>query len=114
MATQPPYPGAVTPPPNSGLAITALVLGVAGLVSCGLVTGIPAMILGRFAIREIDDSQGRLGGRGMATGGFWMGLAGTVWSLLVLAAVVATFVIGISFFVGFWDAICGSEVEQEC
>ncbi|WP_051217800.1 DUF4190 domain-containing protein [Nocardioides insulae] len=75
------------PAQTSGVAITALVLGLVSIVvGCGLFLGIPAMIVGRRATRQIDESQGRLTGRGLAQAGFWTGLAGTVlWGLFYLA-----------------------------
>ncbi len=100
------YPSGVTPiPPNSGGATTALVLGILSLLFFGLFTGIPAMITARRATREIDQSHGRLGGRGMATAGFVTGLIGTIWSGLVVALVVVVFAVGSSL---------DSRVESVC
>ena len=73
-------------------------LGICSLVACGLFLGIPAMILGRQAKREIRESQGRLGGEGMATAGFWTGLVGTVWSALAAILVVLLFAFGAAWF----------------
>jgi len=75
--------------PNADSAVTSLVLGILSLVLCGLFTGIPAMILGRRAIKQIDSSGGRVKGRGLATAGFVTGLAGTVLYLLTLALLMA-------------------------
>src|SRR5689334_11609335 len=47
-------------PPAHGSATTALVLGILGLVFCPLVLSIPAWIIGRKAMREIDASGGQL------------------------------------------------------
>ncbi len=69
-------------PPTPGSATTALVLGIISLVFCGLLTGIPAMIVGRNAKREIAQSGGQLGGEGIATAGFVTGLIGTILSVL--------------------------------
>ena len=56
---------------------------------CGAFTGIPAMIIGRRTVREIDESQGALGGRSQAQAGFILGIIGTVLTgLAVLAFVV--------------------------
>ena len=75
-------------------ATTALVLGILSLLLCGLFTGIPAMVVGRRAQREIDASGGRLGGRGTATAGFWTGLVGTLWSGFAALLVVGVFAFG--------------------
>ncbi|MCW2780110.1 MAG: hypothetical protein JWR35_559 [Marmoricola sp.] len=93
---QPPLPGPPgygyrVPPPNSSRATTALVLGILGLVACPLVLSIPAIVLGHRATNEIDASQGQLGGRGLASTGFWLGVAGTALGaigLLIGAALV--------------------------
>lgn len=70
----------VAPAPNSGLAITALVLGITGFF-CGI-TALPGLILGLVAMRKIKASEGRLGGQGLA-------LAGTIVSALSMIASVA-------------------------
>jgi hypothetical protein len=81
------YPPFQTEPPPTGQAIAALVLGIAGLSLCPGVASIPAWIIGRSAVREIDASAGRLGGRTLAFVGYVLGIVGTV--LAALGAVVA-------------------------
>jgi uncharacterized membrane protein len=54
-----------------------MVLGIVGLTVCGL-CGPFALIIGRNAVREIDASGGRQGGRGMAQAGYIMGIITTV------------------------------------
>ena len=83
-------------PPTPGSATTALVLGILSLVMCGLFTGIPAMIVGRNAKREIAASGGRLGGEGVANAGFITGLIGTLLSVLGLVFFILIIVVGIS------------------
>jgi hypothetical protein len=99
--TQPPdapyppqYAGQYPVPPTSGKATAALVLGIVGLVMCGLLAGIPAIILGSQARREIDASQGRLAGRGAAQAGFILGIIGTVLSTLLIVLVIGLFALG--------------------
>jgi Domain of unknown function (DUF4190) len=115
MSEQPPYPpqddpwsaGQPSPPPaapqyayapqprqTAGGAVTALVLGILGLVMCGPFTSIPAIIVGRKATREIDASQGHLEGRGMAQAGFVLGIVGTVLYGLMFLFVIVVFVFG--------------------
>jgi hypothetical protein len=53
---------------TSGKAIASLILGLASFLFC-LLTGIPALILGFLGLRDINDSRGRLGGRGLAISG---------------------------------------------
>jgi hypothetical protein len=66
----------IGPAPNSGMAITSLVLGISG-VFCGI-TAIPGLILGIVSMKQIKASRGRIGGQGLA-------LAGTIVSGAVLA-----------------------------
>ncbi|WP_309648745.1 MULTISPECIES: DUF4190 domain-containing protein [Nocardioides] len=92
--TQQPPPGAPYPspqPPANGHAVAALVLGVVSLTGCSFVTGIPAMILGRMAQREIAESGGRSSGHDLATIGFWLGLVATVIGTLAVLGVLAIF-----------------------
>lgn len=100
-AQQPPYygaPGYGQPmyyaPPSHGSATTALVLGILGLVACPLVLSIPAWVIGRRAMREIDASGGQLGGRSNAKAGYVLGIIGTVWAGLAALFVIGVFVIG--------------------
>ncbi|MDN4172716.1 DUF4190 domain-containing protein [Nocardioides sp. SOB77] len=93
----PPPPGGWAPPPppapTPGQATTALVLGVLSLTCFGFLTGVPAMILGKSAEREIAASGGRLGGAGVATAGFVTGLVGTILSALALVVLVGMVVV---------------------
>ena len=88
------YPGAPAAQESSGKAVAALVLGILGLVMCGPFTAIPAIFFGRSAAREIDASQGRLGGRGLATAGLVLGIVGAVLAVVALLAVIVIFVFG--------------------
>ena len=79
-APQPPMGGA--PQKTNSKAVWSLVLGILGLVCCGFVTGIPALILGNMAKKEIDAGNGT--GRGMAQAGFILGIIAIVWGILGL------------------------------
>lgn len=73
-------------------AVVSLFLGVASMVF-GPATGVPAMILGSVARRDIDRSSGRMCGRTIAGAGTLVGLFGTgFW-------VVALLWIGSAFFI---------------
>jgi hypothetical protein len=52
-------------------------------VACSVVAPF-ALVIGRGAVKDIDASGGRLGGRGMAQAGFILGVIGTVILALVL------------------------------
>jgi hypothetical protein len=78
-----PY-GTFTPaPPNHPQATTAMVLGLVGVLGifflCGLTLVVSpfAWALGRNSLREIEASQGRLGGESSARAGMIMGIIGT-------------------------------------
>jgi hypothetical protein len=79
--------------PTEGKAIASFVLGVLSLACIGVFAGLPAIILGSMARRDIERSNGGLGGRALAAGGIVAGLFGTgfgfVLLLWVLGAVFA-------------------------
>lgn len=77
------------PATNAGLAIAALVIGIASLVTCGMlgVGALAAIICGHIALSKITKSQGALKGRGMAMAGLMMGYVSIV--LLVILIIVS-------------------------
>ena len=94
-AAQPQYPGQQYPAgaygappyyPKNSLAIWSLVLGIAAFVlSCGFVTGIPAVIVGNAAKRAV--AEGQADNDGMATAGIilgWVAIGLSVVGLLSL------------------------------
>lgn len=92
----PGYPSAGYPPPGYPMqappehpqSVTAMVLGILGLVCCGLASPF-AIWTGRKAMNEIDASGGWMRGRGQAQAGFIMGIIGTaLWVLGILFYVV--------------------------
>lgn len=85
FAAQPSNPPLPIAPPNmpertSGLAITSLVLGILGLVSCG-VTAVAGLIFGIVGWKKIKHSDGQLGGSGLAIAG--MVVSGVFMLLMV-------------------------------
>jgi uncharacterized membrane protein YjgN (DUF898 family) len=76
------------PPPDQRQATTALVLGILGIVVCGVIAPF-AWSIGRSSLREIDASGGALGGRGKAQAGYIMGIVGTVLLALAVVALLA-------------------------
>jgi hypothetical protein len=79
------YPQRVPPPApvkNDGKAIASLVFGLLSLTCAGLFTGIPAMLLGSLAHKDIRESRGRTIGSGMATAGSVLGAFGTFFNVL--------------------------------
>ncbi|SDC96775.1 DUF4190 domain-containing protein [Nocardioides lianchengensis] len=80
-APQPPYGGA---PQNHPRGTLILVLGILSLVCCGLFTGIPAFIMGRSALAEIDANPVPTANRGLIKAGYICGIIGTVLSIVGL------------------------------
>lgn len=91
------YPQYPSEPAATGQATTALVLGIVGLTVCPGAASIPAWIIGRSAMREIDASNGQLGGRSSAFAGYVMGIIGTVITALGILALAAFLVITLVF-----------------
>lgn len=65
-------------------AIWSLVLGLLSLMCLCFLTGIPAVILGHLALREIRRSGGRVAGDGMAIVGLVIGYLSIAVSILML------------------------------
>lgn len=89
------------PRQTHGSATLSLVLGLIGLVG-GFACYVPFFVApfawwtGAKARREIDRSQGRLDGRGMAVAGMVLGIIGTVLLVLALSVVVILIVVAIN------------------
>jgi len=114
-AAPPPYPGAGTPQypsaapygsaqggyaqpgpgygaayPKNGLAVWSLVLGIVSFVlSCGFLTGIPAVIVGNNAKKAV--ARGEANNGGMATAGIILGWIAIVLSVLGLVLFAVLF-----------------------
>jgi hypothetical protein len=63
-------------------AVPSLVCGIVGLLICGFLAGIPAIILGNQAIRGIDASNGSYTGRGIARAGVILGWLAIAWTII--------------------------------
>jgi hypothetical protein len=77
-------------PKTNGYAIASLVCGIVWIWGIG---SILALVFGYSAKAQIDRSGGREGGRGLAVAGIvlgWVGVAGLIIFLLMLAAVSST------------------------
>jgi prepilin-type processing-associated H-X9-DG protein len=81
----PANPDFSAPPKTSGMAVTALVLGIAGILCMPL--GIVGLILGIIAITQINKDPRLLAGKGLAIAGIVTGALSTV--LLVPALLIA-------------------------
>src|SRR5205814_9287019 len=69
-------------------ATASLVLGILSILCFGLLTGLPAIILGHIPRGNIEQSRGRLTGAGMALTGLILGYVSIVSSILIIAAIM--------------------------
>jgi hypothetical protein len=83
----PPFPN-TTPPPTSSLSLTSLIMGIVGWVLLPVVGGIIAVITGHMAKKEIRESNGLLGGDGMATAGLVLGYSNLALGVCGCLAVI--------------------------
>lgn len=83
-AQQPVY---AAQPQTDGKATASLVLGILSVTCLGLLTGIPAIILGHISRKNIRESMGRLKGEGMALAGLIMGYVSLAVIPLIIAAI---------------------------
>ena len=82
MQNSPMSPAAVGQ--NKTLAIVSLVLGILSIPCCGVVTGIPAVIVGFIAKSKINSNPAEYGGAGLALGGIITGVLGTIIGIILL------------------------------
>jgi hypothetical protein len=81
------------PSQRPGMAVAALVLGIAGIVLCFIfIPSLLALIFGLVAAKRIRQSNGALTGTGLARAGWILGLIGLViGASFVTAAVLGAF-----------------------
>ena len=77
-----PPPGGAAPTGNNSKALWSMILGILGLVCCGIFTGIPAILLALSARKEIERT-GQSGG-GMATAGLILGVLSVIWGIVTI------------------------------
>lgn len=68
--------------PKNNLAVISLVLGIVGLVLCGFVAGIPAVIVGNNAKKAV--ARGEANNGGMATAGIVLGWISIAWGIITI------------------------------
>lgn len=85
---QPPGYGYGYPPGPQGTsqkAVWSLVLGIVSIFCFGFLAGTAAIVLSRVASKDIQQSQGRLSGGGLATAGLITGIIGLVGNVTLIA-----------------------------
>lgn len=81
--------------PTNNKAVIALILGICSWVlGLNIIGGIPAIIIGHMALREIDASGGTQQGRPLALVGLILGYV-MVAGAIIACFVIALFVLGI-------------------
>ncbi len=101
MSQPPPYgyppqqPYGYQEPPSHPQAITVLILGILGIVLCQICAPF-AWVMGRKALREIDNSGGAIGGRTTVQIGYILGIIGTVLIVLAIVIFIVVFIIAIA------------------
>jgi hypothetical protein len=80
-------------PPNDSQATLALVLGILSVVCCAIL-GPVAIFIGNASRQRIQASGATIGGGGMATAGFVLGIIGTVFLILGIIYVIFAIIIG--------------------
>jgi large-conductance mechanosensitive channel len=76
----------------SGMAITALVLGIVSYFICPLIGGIAAWIVGKMELSKIERGESPEAGKGMAKVGMWLGIINVVLNILAGIALIIYFV----------------------
>ncbi|MBC7631003.1 DUF4190 domain-containing protein [Aeromicrobium sp.] len=79
----PPAPGGYgAAPQQNKKALWSMILGIVGLLCCGILAGIPALVLSNQAKKEIQASNGQSTGSGMATAGLVLGILSIVSTVI--------------------------------
>lgn len=79
----------IVPSATSGKAMASLILALLGITCLWLLGGIPAIIFGILARRDIRKSGGRISGDGLATAGIILGAISCVFSMAPLLAAIS-------------------------
>ena len=77
--------------PTSGMAITSLILSIAGLTVVPVIGSVLALILGYMAQRDVRQRPTETSGEGLAKAGIVMGWIGVVLGVLVVCGIIAAF-----------------------
>jgi len=101
----PPPPSFISnPPPNAPLnqnsgastnAIFALVLGILSFIGCGFIAAIPAWIMGKKEINEINAGRSPEAGRMLAKIGMWLGIINLILTVIAIIIAVILLMIGV-------------------
>jgi len=79
----------------SSNAIISLVLGILSYISCGIFVAIPAWIIGKKELGEIDAGRSPESGRTMAKIGMWLGIVNVILSIIAIFVMMILFLFGV-------------------
>ncbi|MCX6164512.1 MAG: DUF4190 domain-containing protein [Ignavibacteriae bacterium] len=79
----------------SNSAIWALILGIAAWVTCGILTAVPAWIIGKKELNAIAAGQSAQAGKGMAQVGMWLGIIQVILGVIAIFVIMIIVVIGL-------------------
>lgn len=87
---------------KSANGVLILILGILSLIGFGCFTGLPAWIMGRSALREIDSGQADPSERGLVQAGMIIGMIMTIITIVIALFVIlaALGIVGL----GLWGA----------
>lgn len=89
-------PGGYAQPQSNKKALWSMILGIVSIVCCGILAGIPALILGNIAKKEIAAAGGMQSGGGMAKAGVILGII----SIALTIIYIILYVTGVMTFSG--------------
>jgi hypothetical protein len=76
------------PDKASGMAITALVLGILGFCCCGIFAGVPALVVGWMENSKIGRGESSAKGKGFAVAGMILGVISIILGCLQLIWII--------------------------
>jgi hypothetical protein len=90
---KPPPPPPYLQPPNNGLALASMIVGIASLLCFGPVPAIVAIVLGLSALSQMKKNPDRAGGQsqawtGIITGGVGLLVHGAIWIFYIVVIVL--------------------------
>ena len=98
---------------NPPLAVWSLILGILAVISCGPITGIPAIICGHMARSKIKMNPDNLSGEGMALAGLIMGYFSVV-ACIILAMLGIIFALTVPSMIKMFQDLQNGSVQPAC
>jgi hypothetical protein len=84
---------AAMPLKDSNLAIASLITGILGWILIPVYGSLAAIVTGHLAHKEIEESGGKLAGKGMATAGLILGYIQMGFIVLALIAAIVCLIV---------------------